>query len=150
MRSLRATSQTTGMPARLLRVAALLAAVLTAGPALGQGGGQSVLRGRLTADSGRSAVASAEIIIVQAVRSVRSDSTGSFVIGGLAAGTWSVTVRHPAWKPVYGSFSLGDRDTVEMKVAMAPLGVSLPVVEIRGRSIPLALPPRAASHSARA
>jgi hypothetical protein len=101
-----------------------------------QGSPRSALRGRLTADSGRTIVADAEVVVPEASRTTHSDSAGRFFLGALSRGTYTVRIRHPAWQPVQGRVTITDVDTVEMNVAMVPLGVALPEVEIRGRAIP--------------
>ena len=122
---------------RLLTVTGMLVlAVDSSRAALAQPLGRSVIRGRISTDSGRVHVKDAEVAVDEATRSVRSDSSGVFSIGGLAAGTYTVRIKHPAWKPVVGRVTLADADTVELNVAMVPLGVLLPEVEVSGRYTP--------------
>ena len=136
---MRSRSRTTARLNAWRVIAALLAAAASTADVStseAQAPGRSVVRGRLTSDSGRVSVSDAEVAVVEASRIVRSDSAGRFAIAGLAAGTYVVRIRHPAWKPVIGKVILADADTVELKVAMAALGVDLPVVEVVGLYVP--------------
>jgi hypothetical protein len=99
-----------------------------------QESGGAVFRGKVSTDSSRHAVPQAEITIVEAQLSVRSDSNGRFFLGRLPSGTFTVQVRHPAYRAINGSVRLSAGDTVTWDFDLIALTSRLAEVRVEERS----------------
>ena len=94
---------------------------------------QSVLRGRVLADSTRRAIGAAEIVVGPGVRVARATDTGAFRIDSLAPGQYEVVVRAIGFRAVSFPLAVGRSDTMEVDVVLtrgvqvlAPLRVEGP------------------------
>jgi hypothetical protein len=73
---------------------------------------QSVLKGRIVADSGKRPIAAAEVVIAAPSRIVRSDADGRFTLGDLPAGRLAIRIRAVGFKPLDLEAEIGTADTV--------------------------------------
>jgi hypothetical protein len=93
--------------------------------------GRALFRGMVTTDHGQLPVAGAEIEFREAARSVRAGSDGRFAVGALPAGTYTVLVRRPGYRPITGTVKLAATDTIDWKFDMiATPGTELAPVEV--------------------
>jgi hypothetical protein len=77
-------------------------------------GAQSVLKGRVVSDSGKRAIAGAEVVLAAPSLVARSDADGRFTLGGLPAGRLAIRIRAVGFKPLDLEADIGAADTVEV------------------------------------
>ncbi len=111
-------------PAPLARRAALLALLV---PSLLSAQGTAQFRGRVT-DSTGTALADVSVTVVEAGRTTRTDSTGFFVIRGLAPGAYHIAIRRPGFGPIMGGGRFAAGDSIDMTFRMRRLVVALDTV----------------------
>jgi hypothetical protein len=90
----------------------------------------AAFRGVVTANKGQAVVDGAEITFDEAKRSVRSGADGRFLIDGLAAARYHVTVRRIGFGPISGIVTLVPGDTVTWRFDMVVEQVQLSTVDI--------------------
>ena len=117
-----------------LRVVVPLLCAWTA--ALAQEAGHSVFKGVVTTNAGNQPLSGVEVNFKEANRSVRSGDDGRFVVAGLAAGKYNVTVRRPGFRPLTGDVTLGAADTIDYKFNMLSEVTGLSAVEVVDTSVP--------------
>jgi hypothetical protein len=98
----------------------------------------AVFHGRVTTDSGRTPVEGVEVLFSE--RSIRSDSAGRYRLFELPAGTYSVLVRHPRFRPITGDVALADGDSILWNFDLVPVNMALDPVVVRGRGDALGHP----------
>ncbi len=97
--------------------------------------GQSVVRGRVVSDSGRSPIAGAEIVVTAPSRVARSDAAGRFVLSDLPAATVTLRVRAVGFKPLELEAEIGPKDTVDVEFSLTPAPQRLPTLEVRVKAM---------------
>lgn len=133
------------VPARCRRWQVLPFALAVLAPAL-LGAQQSVLRGRVLADSTERPVAGARIEFPQLGLSAVSDSAGRFRIAGIAPGVHALQVRVIGFGPAVTTLAFTGRDSIEAEVVLSATAQPLPTVTVR---TPPRLPPKLAEFEAR-
>ena len=88
----------------------------------------AVFTGSVVADSGRSVVAGAELIIPEPGISATSDSSGVFRVRDVPAGTHKVVVRKLGYGPLETTLSFGGNETVNRRIALSKITVLNEVV----------------------
>jgi outer membrane receptor protein involved in Fe transport len=86
------------------------------------------LRGRVT-DSTGTALASAQVTLVELSRVARTNSQGAFVFGDVPAGRYTIVARHVGYRPVSRTISVStsDRATVDLRLPLV-IGDLEPIV----------------------
>jgi hypothetical protein len=97
----------------------------------GQAAGHAVFRGLVTTELGQRPVADVEVTFKEPGRVVRSGKDGQFTVAAVAAGTFKVTLRHPGYRPIDGTVTLADADTIDWHFDMVAAGADLTPVEVR-------------------
>jgi hypothetical protein len=98
----------------------------------------AIFHGRVTTDSGRTAVEGVEVQF--SARSVRSDSAGRYRLFDLEPGKYSVVVRHPRFRPITGDVTLAEGDSIQWNFDLVLVNVALDPVVVSGRGDPLGHP----------
>jgi hypothetical protein len=93
--------------------------------------GHAVFRGVVTTDLGQRPVADVEVTFKEPGRVVRSGKDGQFTVAAIAAGTFKVALRHPGYRPIDGTVTLADADTIDWHFDMVAAGAELSPVEVR-------------------
>ncbi|HVT39115.1 MAG TPA: carboxypeptidase-like regulatory domain-containing protein [Gemmatimonadaceae bacterium] len=119
------------MPRTAHRVVAFLAFTWACDAADAQPAGRAVFRGLVTTELGQTPVADVEVSFKEPARSVRSGKDGQFIVAGLSAGTFKVSLRHPGYRPIDGTVTLADADTIDWHFDMVIAGAELAPVEVR-------------------
>jgi hypothetical protein len=86
---------------------------------------QSAIRGTIRADSSNRAVVGAEVVLDPGARSVRTNSSGDFLLGSLQAGRYTLTFRSIGFRPFKAEAVLSGQDTLELDVALVPVAQQL-------------------------
>lgn len=104
-----------------------LLAILLAPPVPAQ---QASFAGTVLNEAGEKPVANVEIMLDGKNLSVRSDSAGNFVITGLAAGRYTVLVRHVGFEPLRTDIVLGATQKMEVDLLIKPTVTKLGNVDV--------------------
>lgn len=92
---------------------------------------QASFGGTVLNEVGEKPLANVEIVLDGQNRSVRSDSAGNFVIGGLAAGKYTVLVRHLGFEPLRTDIMLGATQKMEVDLLIKPAVTQLANVDVK-------------------
>lgn len=87
--------------------------------------------GTVLTDSIERPISDAQITLPDIKRTVRSDSAGNFLIGGLKAGHYLVQIRHVGYVAIDTWFDFKDSQKVEADLLMRPLTTQLSTVLVR-------------------
>jgi carboxypeptidase family protein/TonB-dependent receptor-like protein len=85
-------------------------------------------------DSAGSPIFNVEVVALRGGRSIRTDSSGHFVLGGLPSGATDLGIRRIAYEPVVVSVDIPDSDTTEIEIRLGGLARSLPTVVVTERA----------------
>lgn len=91
---------------------------------------QSVLRGVVLVNVVETPIAGAEIALPALNLKTTSDSSGKFMITGIPAGNFAVTVRHLLFSPVSSLLGFGKSDTVDTDMLLTAAKTVLPTVAV--------------------
>ncbi len=123
------------LPARLPAAAAAVVCAAVYCVLTARAGAQSVLTGRVFADSTVSRpIPGAEVSVIELRRGTRSEADGSYLLGELPSGRYTVTVRRPGFSPLQAHARFSGRDTIAADfelVAVRP--VALDTVSVTGK-----------------
>jgi len=114
----------------------LLVAGLVASLGVGRVAAQSVIRGRVVADSGKRPIAGAEVVIAAAGQTARSDPVGRFTLGGLPAGRLAIRIRAVGFKPLDLEADIGAADTVDVDFQLTAAPQQLAPLVVKGSAAP--------------
>lgn len=109
---------------------ATLIAMLAFTPSVGATQSAS-FAGTVLADSTERPIADAQVSLPDIKRSVRSDSSGNFLITGLKAGRYLVQIRRVGYVAIDTWFNFKDAQKLEADLLMQPLTVQLSTVLVR-------------------
>jgi hypothetical protein len=122
------------MPPVLARAA--LAVALIAPVLAGSSAAQSILRGRVVADSGKRPIVGAEIALGSPPRLARTDAAGRFSLGDLTAGTVAIRVRAVGFKPLDIEATIGPHDTADVEFSLSAAPQQLPTLVVKEKPPP--------------
>jgi hypothetical protein len=108
----------------------LLAMGMVLAPSIGA---QSLIKGRVVADSSRSPLAGAELFVA-GVRVAGSDSAGDFALS-VQPGTTRLNVRRLGFAPLSRTVTLRRGETLSVVLEMTPMPVSLDSITVRGSAM---------------
>jgi hypothetical protein len=116
---------------RVQVVVALVTAI-----AAGRVAAQSVIRGRVVADSGKRPIAGAEVVVMAGGQMARSDAEGRFTLGGLPAGRLSIRIRAVGFKPLDLDADIGAADTVAVDFLLTAAPQQLAPLVVQEKAAP--------------
>ncbi len=97
---------------------------------------QSVLKGVVLVNAVETPIAGAEITLPALGLKATSDSSGRFLITGIPAGNYAVTVRHIRFSPISTLLSFGAKDTIDTDMLLTGAQTVLPTVAVAGEKAP--------------
>ncbi|MCX5763133.1 MAG: carboxypeptidase regulatory-like domain-containing protein [Gemmatimonadetes bacterium] len=97
---------------------------------------QAVLKGMVLVNITETPIAGAEVTLPALNLRATSDSSGRFLIRGIPAGNYAVTVRHIRYSPISSLLSFGATDTVDTDMLLTAAQTVLPTVAIAGEKAP--------------
>src|SRR5262245_57293588 len=97
---------------------------------------QSVLRGRVVADSGRRPVAGAEVVIAAPSLTARSDAEGRFAVRGLPGGRLAIRIRAVGFKPLDVEAEIGAADSVSVDFLLTSVPQQLAPLVVQEKAAP--------------
>jgi hypothetical protein len=113
-------------------VVGVLLTVIGAGPVAAQ----SLLRGRVLADSGKRPIAGAEVVLAAPSLVARSDPDGRFTLGGLPAGRLAIRIRAVGFKPLDLDADIGPADTVTVDFLLTAAPQQLAPLVVKENAAP--------------
>jgi hypothetical protein len=113
-----------------------------------QVGGAS-MAGAVVTDSSERPIAGAEIAIAELKLAVRSDSTGSFVLAGIPAGRYVVTVRAVGYAAISTGVIFARGQRVNADLVLSPAAQSLAKVDVKATASTSGKNPRIAEFDER-
>jgi hypothetical protein len=84
----------------------------------------------LVKDSAGTPIHDVEVVALRSGRSIRTDSSGHFVLAGLPGGATDLGIRRIAYEPVVVNVDVPDSDTTEIEIRLGGLARSLPAVVV--------------------
>ncbi len=109
-------------------------AFVFAGATAGSAGAQAMLRGRVRADSSRSAIPFAVVEIRDLARSVQASMHGVYTILDLAPGAHTLVARAVGYQPLSVPFEIAAGDTLDVDLLLLKSAVELAPLEVVGKS----------------
>ncbi len=97
---------------------------------------QAVLKGVVLVNIAETPIAGAEVALPALNLRTTSDSSGHFLITGIPAGNYAVTVRHIRFSPISSLLSFGAQDTVDTDMLLTVAQTVLPTVAVAGERAP--------------
>jgi hypothetical protein len=122
---------------RLFRRALVVAIGLGASLAASPIAAQSVLKGRVVADSTRVPLGGAEVAIPSLGLGTRTDSLGAFRLPGISVGAHAVVVRHTGFAERTERLSMVAGDSLVREFRLAPSPMVLEEVKVVGAEEPI-------------